>query len=131
MICGIPASSALAARREACLVDKPSHSKIIYYGVYDDTIRKAVHLLKFKGVKRLARPMALLLSELDIPDADGLVPVPLAVSRLREREFNQTALVGRHLSQLLGLPLMLDILVKKQGNIATNRCGRKRTVAQC
>ncbi|MGD0281219.1 MAG: ComF family protein [Dissulfurispiraceae bacterium] len=110
--CGIPIVSAHAAHCESCLKTPPSFSKIIYYGIYDGALRKAVHLLKFKGIKRLARPIAELLSELPIPEAEGIVPVPLHPARLREREFNQTALISRHLSRHYGIPLLLDVLKK-------------------
>lgn len=112
IICGLPVSSEVALHCESCLERPPSFSRIIYYGIYDGTLRKAIHLLKFGGIKRLARPMAELLSGLPIPVADGIVPVPLHSARLRDREFNQTALIGRHLSRVTGMPLLLDVLKK-------------------
>ncbi len=114
LICGIPIVSAHAAHCESCLKRPPSFSKIIYYGIYDGALRKVVHLLKFKGIKRLARPIAELLSELPIPEADGIVPVPLHPAKLREREFNQTALISRHMSLHSGIPLLLDVLKKSR-----------------
>lgn len=114
LICGLPVSSDVALRCGSCLEKPPYFSRIIYYGIYDGTLRKAIHLLKFKGIKRLARPMAGLLSGLPIPAADGIVPVPLHSARLRDREFNQTALIGRHLSRFTGMPLLLDVLKKKR-----------------
>ncbi len=102
-------------------------AKIIYYGIYDGALRKAIHLLKFKGIKRLARPIAALLSELPIPDSDGIVPVPLHSKKLREREFNQTALIGRHLSRQSGIPLLLDILKKDKAALPqTDVTGKER-----
>jgi len=102
-------------------------SKIICYGIYDGALRKAIHLLKFKGIKRLARPIAALLSELPIPDADGIVPVPLHSKKLREREFNQTALISRHLSRQSGVPLLLDILKKDKATLPqTDVSGKER-----
>jgi ComF family protein len=105
----------------------PPFSKIIYYGIYDGALRKAIHLLKFRGIKRLARPIAMLLSELPIPDADGIVPVPLHPKKLREREFNQTALIGRHLARQYGIPLLLDILKKGKATLPqTDVTGKER-----
>ena len=127
LLCGLPLVSEYATYCESCLKSPPSFSKIIYYGIYDGALRKAVHLLKFKGIKRLARPIAELLSELPIPDADGVVPVPLHSKKLREREFNQTALISRHLSRQSGIPLLLDILKKDKATLPqTDVTGKER-----
>lgn len=112
---------------ESCLKAPPPYSKIIYYGIYDGALRKAVHLLKFSGIKRLARPIASLLSELAIPEADGIVPVPLHARRLKEREFNQTALIGKHMSRYSGIPLLPDVLRKvKETPAQVNVTGKER-----
>lgn len=125
--CGIPAVSAHAKHCESCLKAPPPYSKIIYYGIYDGALRKAIHLLKFNGLKRLARPIAMLISELPLPEADGIVPVPLHHGRLREREFNQTALIGRHISRACGIPLLLDVLKKEKETPAQiNVTGKER-----
>ncbi len=127
LMCGLPLVSEYATYCESCLKSPPSFSKIIYYGIYDGALRKAVHLLKFKRLKRLARPIAALLSELPIPDADGIVPVPLHSKKLREREFNQTALIGRHLSMQSGIPLLLDVLEKDKATLPqTDVTGKER-----
>src|SRR5208337_5127954 len=127
LICGLPLVSEYATYCESCMKAPQPFSKIICYGIYDGALRKAVHLLKFKGIKRLAQPIAALLSELTIPDADWIVPVPLHSKKLREREFNQTALIGRHLSRRSGIPLLLDILKKDKGTIPqTDVTGKER-----
>jgi ComF family protein len=43
---------------------------------------------------------------------DGIVPVPLHIESLRERGFNQSLLIARHLSRSLRVPLFMDILIK-------------------
>ncbi len=127
LTCGIPVISVHATHCESCLQAPPPYSKIIYYGIYDGTLRKAIHLLKFRGIKRLARPIAALLSELPVPGADGIVPVPLHSKKLKEREFNQTALISRHLSRDLGVPLLLDALKKdKETPAQINVTGKER-----
>lgn len=127
LICGLPVVSDVAMHCESCLKTPPAFSKVIYYGIYDGTLRKTIHLLKFKGVKRLARPIAELLSKLSLPEADRIVPVPLHSSRLREREFNQTALISRHLSRLNGIPLLLDVLKKERETLPqTDVTGKER-----
>jgi ComF family protein len=85
---------------------------VLNYGLYSDALSEAIHLLKFSGVKRLARPMARLLAELPIPHMDGIVPVPVTGKTLRERGFNQTLLMAKSLSKHLQIPLKIDILSK-------------------
>lgn len=110
-VCGIPTVSEHASICEQCLKGKP-YKKILYYGLYEGALKEAIHQLKFNKVKRLSKPLSLLLSELQIPNADGIVPVPLHNKRLKQREFNQTAIIGRYLSKRLGMPLLLDVLKK-------------------
>ena len=127
IVCGLPVVSDVASHCESCLKTPPFFSKAVCYGIYEGALRETVHLLKFKGVKRLARPVAELLAELPLPAADGIVPVPLHSSRLREREFNQTALIGAHLSKLLGVPLLHDVLEKVRGTAPqTDVTGKER-----
>ncbi len=45
-------------------------------------------------------------------DADGLVPVPLHRRRLRQRGFNQAAVLGRYLAGWTGVPLIGDGLMR-------------------
>ncbi|BCB95093.1 hypothetical protein JZK55_00150 [Dissulfurispira thermophila] len=83
--------------------------------------------MKFNGVKRLSGPLSLMLSELPIPKADGIIPVPLHPNRLYKREFNQTASISRHLSKNLKIPLMIDVLKKiKETPPQTDVSGKER-----
>lgn len=111
-ICGIPAISDETTICESCIKTEQPFSKIIYYGLYEGTLRKAIHLLKFTGVKRLSKPLYSLLLELPLPKADIIIPVPLYLKKLREREFNQTALIGRRLSRKFNIPMITDCLIK-------------------
>ncbi len=111
-ICGLPTVSDYTLSCEQCIKDKPHFSGVLYYSIYNSAIREAVHLLKFNGIKRLSKPLSDLLSELTIPKADGIVPVPLHKNSLLKREFNQTALIGYYLSKTLKIPLMTGMLKK-------------------
>jgi competence protein ComFC len=75
---------------------------------FDGVIRKAIHELKYRNLRamagRLAALLAHYLSSASIP-GDLLVPVPLHDQRLRERGYNQSALIGRELSKLVLLPV--------------------------
>lgn len=111
-VCGIPTASPHTTICESCLSKKPPFSKVLYYGIYTGALKKTIHLLKFNKLKRLSSPLCLLLNSLPIPEVDGIVPVPLHLKRLRQREFNQTANISRYLSKELKVPLMLNVLEK-------------------
>lgn len=100
-----------------CLLHKPFFSSVISFGIYSEALREAIHQLKFKGLRRLARPLGNLLSELPVPEADGIVPVPLSKKTLREREFNQTLLLARAISKHSGIPVQMDTLHKKKNTL--------------
>jgi ComF family protein len=72
-------------------------------------VRDALHAFKFEGKRALARPLASLVLEqwgaAIEADVAGLVAVPLARSRERERGFNQAALLAERLAPALRLPL--------------------------
>lgn len=111
-ICGIPTISNQTTACESCIKDEQPFFQIIYYGLYEGILRKAIHLLKFKGIKRLAKPLSSLLLELPFPETDIIIPVPLHLKKLRQREFNQTALIGHYLSKQLKIPMLNDCLIK-------------------
>lgn len=95
------------------------------YGIYEGVLKEAIHLLKFNKHRRLAKPLARLLADLDLPEADVIVPVPMHIRQLRQREFNQTALIARHLGKLILVPLMIDGLKKVRDTAAQIDVDRK------
>ncbi|MCD6452734.1 MAG: ComF family protein [Dehalococcoidales bacterium] len=84
---------------------------------FDGVMRQAIHQLKYRNLRALAKPLAKLLSDYlainPIP-AEWLVPVPLHQKRLRERGYNQSQLLARELSQLTGLPVMDNCLIRQR-----------------
>jgi ComF family protein len=82
------------------------------YGLYKDELAMAIHLYKFKGIKRLSGPLGELLLGLDTGGADAVIPVPLSVRGLRQRGFNQSLLLAKTVSDSSGIPLIIDGLVK-------------------
>jgi ComF family protein len=83
--------------------------------VYDGAARQAIHALKYAGRRRLAQPLGdLLAAEARRVDArpDVIVPVPLHKGRLRERGFNQAALLARRCAARLGVPCRSNLLVR-------------------
>ena len=78
-----------------------------YY--FEGTLREMVHKLKYRGARGLAEPLALLLYEhlkAGSGEAEVIMPVPLHPTRLRERGYNQSALLARELGKLVGAPVV-------------------------
>jgi ComF family protein len=63
-------------------------------------------------VRRLSKPLGHFLLHLDIPNADGIVPVPLTKEGLVKRGFNQSLLLSRVIARHAGIHLFLDLLFK-------------------
>jgi ComF family protein len=87
-------------------------------GPYEGPLKAALHELKYRGRRRVARRLARAL--LDAPGArcwlDAaavLVPVPLHPRRERERGFNQAELIAAQVAALAGLRLEARALVRR------------------
>lgn len=93
---------------ERCADAPPPFERVDVGLVYGGTVREAVRRLKFDDAPWVAEP----LSELAFPtipsswaELDVFIPVPLHISRHRERGYNQARLVGAALAQRAGKPL--------------------------
>lgn len=123
--CGRPIVSAVAAAAaprllcHACRRGIYAFDAARSYALYDDTVHRAVVLLKYHAVTPLGRWFAARLAEIvarepDILAADAVVPVPLDARRRRERGYNQAELIARPLARLLGLPMQTALLLRKR-----------------
>ncbi|MGC2061334.1 MAG: ComF family protein [Thermodesulfovibrionales bacterium] len=92
----------------------PPFSRVLSYGIYDKVLAKAIHELKFMKTRRLYKPLGSLMLGMEIPGMDAIVPVPMHLSRLRERGFNQSLLLARVIAEKTGVPLILDGLLKEK-----------------
>ncbi len=91
-------------------------------GIYDGTLREAIHALKFKGRRALAAPLGALMAErvagVRLPAANLVIPVPLHHRRLRERGYNQSELLAAEIASRFGLLVRSDVLVRRQATEA-------------
>lgn len=84
---------------------------------FQDPVKAIIHQLKYGCHPSLARPLAARLATAyhvhkDRLQADWLIPVPLHPSRKRERGFNQSGEIARHLSRIVGIPLAQHWLLR-------------------
>jgi len=80
-------------------------------------LRKAIHQLKYEGLRSLAAPLGQLMSQAwsNVAPGEGfdaIVPVPLHRARQRERGYNQAALLAREFSPSLHCPVVEDELIR-------------------
>jgi ComF family protein len=76
--------------------------------IYATPLREAIHAFKYDGVPDMALPFARLMAEGWRQTGmlvDVIVPVPLHPRRTRERGYNQSELLARHLGELVGVPV--------------------------
>ena len=82
---------------------------------FEGPVREAIHALKYRGVRAASETLGELMTQHLKRNAvrnDTLVPVPLHPSRLRNRGYNQSALLARHVGRNLDLPVREDVLVR-------------------
>ena len=82
---------------------------------YDGFFRKAIPLIKFSGKRELAVFSGCLLGSImksDHVTGDLIVPVPLSGKRLRERGFNQASVIAHQVSEITGIPVIDNVLMR-------------------
>ncbi len=101
---------------------------------FEGVLREAMHRLKYRGRIALAEPlgdlMALYWMQYPMP-ADIVVPVPLHSARLRERGYNQAALLAREMARRVGLAVDEQVLVRRRATapqVELNARQRKENV---
>lgn len=124
-VCGKPLVSQESITCGACISDEPAFKQARSFGLYEGTLKEAINLLKYHGIKRLAKPLSHLLLKIKIPSVDAILPIPLYKRRLRERGFNQSALLANYLAKSSGIPLSLNSLTKVKDIMPQVRLGAK------
>lgn len=99
---------------ETCLKGRMRHISAAFSPYrYHGAAQRLVTALKFQGVYLAAKPLQdAMLGCLDGRGYDALVPVPLHKRRLRERGFNQAAVLAEEIAKAHQLPL-LDALWRR------------------
>lgn len=113
-VCAKPLISEYAHVCGDCVSNPPPFSSVVCYGIYSDNLATAINIMKFSGIKRLSKSLARLLLELDIPDSDVIMPVPMTKRALLKRGFNQSLLVAKEVSIKKGIPIDIDSLQKRK-----------------
>lgn len=102
----------------------------------DPRVREAVHLLKYSGAELIAAQFGLFIARKIVDDpklsmCDSIAPVPLHPARRRERGYNQSELIARSLSDILGVNHSPDLLVRTRQTMTQTLFdaeGRKKNI---
>lgn len=82
----------------------------------DGVAKKAIWMLKYRGIKQLAEPLAELLNtrcSTKITGRDWLViPIPISKKRLKKRGFNQAELIAKEFTKKTQTYCLIDVLYK-------------------
>ncbi len=112
--CGLPINS-MANYCDRCQRNKHFFDKAIATFYYKDEIARCIKNLKFENCRYLAKYLAKFMADtLNANNiiCDVIVPVPMHENRLRERGFNHSELLARHLSEIVNIPLDTKSLIK-------------------
>lgn len=96
----------------ACLSHPPAFDRTLAMLDYGFPLDRLVQALKYGHRLSVSRLFIDLLAAQAVPEADIVIPMPLHVSRLRARGFNQAAELARPLARHWGLPVALDGVVR-------------------
>ncbi len=109
--CPVCAASTVAERIcGKCLLEPPIIDSTVVLTDYIYPFDRYVHTIKYHQQPQLLRSVAaelarrILLHGTELPDM--IIPVPLHVSRVRQRGFNQASLLARHIGQSLDIPVI-------------------------
>lgn len=133
--CGAPLGAAGACGR--CRRGRAGWSRGVSLGPYEGALRALVLELKYRSRRRVAERLAELLAVESgsaglLEPGVVLVPVPLHPRRLRERGYNQAALLAAALGRRLGLgcePLALVRRRETPPQAGLSAAARRRNVA--
>ena len=132
--CGRPFAAAAQAgpggRCADCLTTPPSFARARAALRYDDLSRQLILGLKYADRTEIAATLAVHMARAGaalLRDADLIVPVPLHRSRLRQRRYNQSALLARALGRASGVPVAMRALIRVRPTIPLGEFdGRRR-----
>jgi ComF family protein len=135
--CGLPLAPGRPAPCGRCRRGRQPFAAGASLGPYEGPLRVAVQQLKYNGRRRVAARLAALLFEDEavrrlVATSDVLVPVPLHPRRLRERGYNQSALLATELARLAARPVHETALVRRRDTPAQagrSAAERRRNVA--
>lgn len=125
--CGKPLSAIVDFEEKALCADCNANKKHIYFNrsiaYYRGTIRKCIHLLKYKKQLKLIKPLGEIMVNYlnksnfyNIKKINLIIPVPLFEKDYLKRGFNQSALIAKYIADYFNISFSEELLIKKVEN---------------
>ena len=130
--CGVPIQKGQLCPQ--CQQNPPRLEAIRSVFLFDGPLRDAIHRLKYRHGHSLAQPLGSLMADYwgtRGQPVDVIVPVPLHLSRLRRRGYNQAALVACEFGRQMGIPVDEQALQRVRNTASQmrlNAAERRRNV---
>ena len=91
---------------------------VVVMGAFAGVLQQAIHGIKFGGLRHMGHGLGRRMGQMPLVQsrllqADWVVPLPLHPARKRERGFNQSLYIARGLAEVLGKPLVDDVLYRR------------------
>jgi competence protein ComFC len=110
--CGVALPAYFSSSEQICIpcrTQPPHYEALRSRGIFESSLRAAIHALKYKGNlglgEMLAAGLGRTLRRFNWM-VDGIIPVPLSRARLRERGYNQAALLAQPLALAEEIPYL-------------------------
>ena len=97
-----------------CRSSPPRYDQALAAGLFEGSLREAIHVYKYRPVRSLGEPLARwMAAQVRLTASlDTVMPIPLHRKRLRLRGFNQALLLAQGAAERFDLPLVYDNLVR-------------------
>jgi len=132
--CEAPGAWLCLGCRDACEPER--RGRVHAAGTYGGPLRRAIHRFKYGGERALASELGALVAARVAADLargmalDVVVPAVSHVGRVRERGYDQAALLAAHVAARSGLPLRAPLRRVRAGTpqVALDRAARAKNV---
>ncbi len=117
----------------ACLSQHPSFDRTQAFYDFAGDLRELIHLYKYQRQHAISHILAtLMLQTIDASQVEAIAVIPLHVSRLRNRGFNQSLELAKAVSRRLSIPLILNGIERIKPTISQtklSKAARKKNLA--
>lgn len=104
--------------------------EVLSSGLHLGKLREAIHALKYDNLPTIGKQLSQRLNAvLQYKEwrIDTIVPVPLHTTRLQQRGYNQSQVLGKYLSEYTGIPCVETAVIRQratQSQVTLNRAER-------